>query len=75
MTVMATEVLTADEIVMLARKQIDIFNAGDWEQFRKRLPPIHATTSWEPSGRSRVRRRSSSSSRAGRRRSRTSPAR
>ena len=37
MTVMATEVLTADEIVMLARKQIDIFNAGDWEQFRETL--------------------------------------
>jgi steroid delta-isomerase-like uncharacterized protein len=37
MTAMATEVLTADEIVMLARRQIDIFNAGNWDQFRDTL--------------------------------------
>ena len=35
MTAMATEVLTTDEIVKLARKQIDTFNAGDWEQLRE----------------------------------------
>ena len=35
MTAMATEVLTTDEIVKLARKQIDTFNAGDWEQLQE----------------------------------------
>jgi steroid delta-isomerase-like uncharacterized protein len=37
MTAMATEVVTPDEIVKLARKQIDAFNAGDWEQLRAML--------------------------------------
>jgi steroid delta-isomerase-like uncharacterized protein len=37
MTAMATEVLTTDEIVKLARKQIDAFNTGDWEQLRAML--------------------------------------
>jgi steroid delta-isomerase-like uncharacterized protein len=37
MTAMTTEVLTTDEIVKLARKQIDAFNAGDWEQLRATL--------------------------------------
>ena len=37
MTAMATETLTTDEIVKLARKQIDAFNAGDWEQLRATL--------------------------------------
>ena len=37
MTAMATEALTTDEIVKLARKQIDAFNAGDWEQLRASL--------------------------------------
>jgi steroid delta-isomerase-like uncharacterized protein len=37
MTAMAPEVLTTDEIVKLARKQIDAFNAGDWEQLRATL--------------------------------------
>jgi steroid delta-isomerase-like uncharacterized protein len=37
MTAMATEVLTPDEIVKLARKQIEAFNAGDWEQLRAML--------------------------------------
>ena len=37
MTAMATEALTTDEIVKLARKQIDAFNAGDWEQLRATL--------------------------------------
>jgi steroid delta-isomerase-like uncharacterized protein len=35
MTVMAPEVLNKDEIVKLARNQIDAFNAGDWEQLRE----------------------------------------
>jgi steroid delta-isomerase-like uncharacterized protein len=37
MTVLATEVLTTDEIVKLARKQVDAFNSGDWEQMRAML--------------------------------------
>jgi steroid delta-isomerase-like uncharacterized protein len=37
MTALATEALTTDEIVKLARKQIDAFNAGDWEQLRASL--------------------------------------
>ena len=37
MTAMATEALTKDEMVKLARKQIDAFNAGDWEQVRAGL--------------------------------------
>ena len=34
MTVLQTEALTADELVKIARKQIDAFNDGDWEQIR-----------------------------------------
>ena len=34
MTALQTEALTADELVKIARKQIDAFNAGDWEQLR-----------------------------------------
>ena len=34
MTALQTEALTADELVKLARKQIDAFNNGDWEQLR-----------------------------------------
>jgi len=37
MATMATEALTTDEIVKLARKQIDAFNTGDWEQLRAML--------------------------------------
>ena len=37
MTAMATEVLTTDEIVKLARKQIDTFNAGDREQLQETI--------------------------------------
>ena len=37
MTALATEALTTDEIVKLARKQIDAFNTGDWEQLRAML--------------------------------------
>jgi steroid delta-isomerase-like uncharacterized protein len=34
MTALQTEALTADELVRIARKQIDAFNDGDWEQLR-----------------------------------------
>jgi steroid delta-isomerase-like uncharacterized protein len=37
MTAMAPEALTTDEIVKLARKQVDAFNNGDWEQLRAML--------------------------------------
>ena len=34
MTALQTEALTADELVKIARNQIDAFNNGDWEQLR-----------------------------------------
>jgi steroid delta-isomerase-like uncharacterized protein len=34
MTALQTEALTGDELVRIARKQIDAFNTGDWEQVR-----------------------------------------
>lgn len=37
MTALATETLTTDEIVELARKQVDAFNTGNWEQMRAML--------------------------------------
>ncbi len=37
MSALATEALTTDEIVKLARKQVDAFNSGDWEQMRAML--------------------------------------
>ena len=37
MTALQTEALTTDELVKLARKQIDAFNNGDWEQTRELL--------------------------------------
>jgi steroid delta-isomerase-like uncharacterized protein len=37
MTALATEALTTDEIVNLARKQIGAFNAGNWEEMRAML--------------------------------------
>jgi steroid delta-isomerase-like uncharacterized protein len=37
MTALAPEALTTDEIVKLARKQVDAFNSGDWEQVRASL--------------------------------------
>jgi steroid delta-isomerase-like uncharacterized protein len=37
MTALATEPLTMDEVVKLARKQVDAFNIGDWEQVRAGL--------------------------------------
>ncbi len=37
MTVLQTEARTTDEIVKIARKQIDAFNNGDWEQMRAML--------------------------------------
>ena len=37
MTAMAPEALTTDEIVKLARKQVDAFNTGDWERLQAGL--------------------------------------
>ena len=37
MTALAPEALTTDDIVKLARKQVDAFNTGDWEQLRASL--------------------------------------
>ena len=37
MTTLATEALSTEEIVKLARKQVDAFNSGDWEQLRAML--------------------------------------
>jgi steroid delta-isomerase-like uncharacterized protein len=39
MTVLQTETLTADELVNVARDQVDAFNKGDWEQMRALLTP------------------------------------
>ncbi len=37
MTALAPEALTTDELVKLARKQVDLFNTGDWEQLQAGL--------------------------------------
>ena len=37
MTAVQTEALTADELVKIARKQIEAFNNGDWEQLQALL--------------------------------------
>ena len=37
MTAVQTEAWTADELVKIARKQIDAFNNGDWEQLQALL--------------------------------------
>jgi steroid delta-isomerase-like uncharacterized protein len=37
MSALATEALSTDEIVKLARKQVEAFNSGDWEQMRAML--------------------------------------
>jgi steroid delta-isomerase-like uncharacterized protein len=37
MTALAPEALTTDEIVKLARRQVDAFNTGDWEQLQAGL--------------------------------------
>jgi len=37
MTALATEAPTTDEIVGLARKQVDAFNSGDWQQMQALL--------------------------------------
>jgi steroid delta-isomerase-like uncharacterized protein len=37
MTALAPEALTTDEIVKLARRQVDTFNTGDWEQLQAGL--------------------------------------
>src|SRR5206468_2478389 len=37
MTALQTEALTANELVRIAREQVDAFNKGDWEQLRAGL--------------------------------------
>jgi steroid delta-isomerase-like uncharacterized protein len=37
MGALVTEALSTDEIVKLARKQVEAFNGGDWEQMRAML--------------------------------------
>jgi len=37
MTAVQTEALTAEEIVKIAREQVDAFNNGDWEKMRALL--------------------------------------
>ncbi|MDP9262424.1 MAG: ester cyclase [Actinomycetota bacterium] len=37
MSALVTEALSTDEIVKLARKQVEAFNSGDWEQMRAML--------------------------------------
>jgi steroid delta-isomerase-like uncharacterized protein len=39
MTVLATETLTADQMVKIARQQVDAFNTGDWERLEAGLTP------------------------------------
>ena len=39
MTALATEAPTTEEIVKLARKQVDAFNSGDWQQMQALLAP------------------------------------
>ena len=37
MSAVATEVLTAEEMITIAREQVDSFNTGDWERLQTRL--------------------------------------
>ena len=37
MTVMATEALTGEQMVKIAREQVDAFNSGDWERLEAGL--------------------------------------
>src|SRR3970282_1014158 len=37
MTTLLTEVQTADEMIKVAREQVDAFNSGDWERVRAGL--------------------------------------
>ncbi len=37
MSAVATEVLTAEEMITIAREQVDSFNSGDWEKLRGRI--------------------------------------
>ena len=39
MTVLATETLTAEQMIKIAREQVDAFNAGDWERLEAGLTP------------------------------------
>ena len=75
MTAVATEALTAEAMVKIAREQVDAFNNGDWEQLQAGLASDARYDELGTQRKVEVRRRSSSSSRAGRRRSRMPPAR
>jgi hypothetical protein len=59
MTVVATEALTAEQMVKIAREQVDAFNTSDWERMQAGLTDDAATTSLLRSARSRARSRSS----------------
>ena len=37
MTAVATDVLTTEEMITIAREQMDSFNTGDWERLQARL--------------------------------------
>jgi steroid delta-isomerase-like uncharacterized protein len=39
MTAVATEALTADAMIKIAREQVDAFNTGDWERLQAGLAP------------------------------------
>jgi len=39
MTELATETVTAEQMVKIAREQVDAFNAGDWERLQAGLTP------------------------------------
>jgi len=39
MTVVATEALTAEQLIKIARDQVDAFNTGDWERLQAGLTP------------------------------------
>ena len=39
MTAVASEALTAEQMIKIAREQVDAFNRGDWERVRAGLAP------------------------------------
>ena len=50
MTAVATESLTAEQMVKIAREHVDAFGSGDWERLQAGLTArTPVTTSWEPS--------------------------
>ena len=75
MTALLTEVQTADEMVKIAREQVDAFSSGNWELLRGTLAYDSRYDELGTQRKIEVRRRSSSSSRPGSPRSRTAPAR